>query len=428
MIAYLDMPSGISGDIFLGCLVDAGWPIEALQTVIDGLGLPPGLWQIAREEVMRGPLRATLVRVDTTEGDQHRHLHHVREIIFGGNLPQAVQARAVAVFTRLAQAEAAVHGSTLEEVHFHEVGALDAIIDIVGVCAGLDALGIEKLYAGGLPLGEGWTNSAHGRIPLPAPATLAILAEAQAPNRIAPGPGELVTPTGAALVAELAEFRQPPMNIHKIGLGAGRKDFPWPNAARLWLGVPASTAAPEQPAAASIDPAGGQDGGLVQLETNIDDMNPEWYAPVSRLLFEAGALDVWLTPIQMKKNRPGVLLGVLAHAQAESRLVDVILRETTTLGVRVHRVHRHEAARSVETVSTPYGEVRLKVKWVDGAFAGAKPEFDDCLALAQARQVSVRAVYEAALAASGAASGNRYAVNGDAVGQSLQASEDRREP
>ncbi|MEX1021405.1 MAG: LarC family nickel insertion protein, partial [Litorilinea sp.] len=237
MLAYLDMPSGISGDIFLGCLADAGWPIADLRAVIERLGLPPALWRVEQEEVMRGPLRATLVHVETSEGDQHRHLHHIREIIEAADLPPSVQSRAVAVFTRLAQAEATVHGASVEDVHFHEVGALDAIIDIVGVCAGLDALGIEQLYAGGLPLGEGWTRSAHGRIPLPAPATLAILAGVDAPTRPAPGPGELVTPTGAALVAELAIFRQPPMHIQKIGLGAGRKEFDWPNAARLWLGT-----------------------------------------------------------------------------------------------------------------------------------------------------------------------------------------------
>jgi pyridinium-3,5-bisthiocarboxylic acid mononucleotide nickel chelatase len=389
MIAYLDMPSGISGDIFLGCLVDAGWPIEELRSVIGGLGLPAGLWSVAQVEVMRGPLRATLVEVETSEGDQHRHLHHIREIIQDADLPAQVQARAIAVFTRLAQAEAAVHGATIEDVHFHEVGALDAIIDIVGVCAGLDALGIERLYAGGLPLGEGWTQSAHGRIPLPAPATLAILAAAQAPNRPAPGPGELVTPTGAALVAELAEFRQPPMHIHKIGLGAGRKEFEWPNAARLWLGE-AQSAAHEPPTAT-----------LVQLETNIDDMNPEWYAPVSKRLFGLGALDVWMTPIHMKKGRPGVLLGVLAPAEHETPLVQALLRETTTLGVRVHRVHRHEAKRTLRAVSTAYGEVRVKLKWVEEEFAGVKPEYEDCLTLAETAGVPVRVVYEAALAAFG---------------------------
>ncbi|MEZ4732891.1 MAG: LarC family nickel insertion protein [Caldilineaceae bacterium] len=187
MIAYLDLPSGISGDMFLGCLVDAGWPIADLEATIQQLGLPADSWRIEQKAVMRGPLRATLVDVRAAVGDVHRHLHHIREIIRQSSLPHSVQEQAIAVFTRLAAAEASVHGSTIEEVHFHEVGAIDAIIDIVGVCAGLAALGVERLYASGAPLGEGWTNSAHGRIPLPAPATLALLTAANAPTRPAPG-------------------------------------------------------------------------------------------------------------------------------------------------------------------------------------------------------------------------------------------------
>lgn len=386
MIAYLDMPSGLSGDMFLGCLVDAGWPITALQGTIARLNLPPDSWSVRAENVMRGPLRATLVHVAVTEGDQHRHLHDVRQIIRAADLPESVQAHAVAVFTRLAEAEASVHGTTIEEVHFHEVGALDAIIDIVGVVAGLEALGIERLYASGVPLGEGWTQSAHGRIPLPAPATLALLAAVNAPNRPAPGPGELVTPTGAALLAELATFTQPPLTLQRIGLGAGQKQFDWPNVARLWLAQPQEREAAQQDA-------------YVQIETNIDDMNPELYAAATEKLFDAGALDVWTTPIGMKKGRPGVLLCALARAADEERVANAILRETTTLGVRVHAVHRHEADREQHTVQTGYGPVRIKLKWVDGELHGAKPEYADCQRLAAEHGVAVRRVQEAAQAA-----------------------------
>lgn len=378
MIAYLDMPSGLSGDIFLGCLVDAGWPLDALRNTIEQMRLPADSWSVSAASVMRGPLRATLVNVQTTEGDQHRHLSDVRQIIQATNLPAGVQKRAVAVFTRLAEAEAAVHGTTVEEVHFHEVGALDAIIDIVGVCAGLHELGIEKLYASGVPLGEGWTMSAHGRIPLPAPATLSLLTAAQAPTRPAPGPGELITPTGAALLAEFATFTQPRMQLQRIGQGTGQKDFAWPNVARLWLGVPV------------------EQGALVQIETNIDDMNPELYTAIGQNLFAAGALDVWTTPIQMKKGRPGVLLSVLAPAAKETLLADLLLRETTTLGVRVHPVHRHEAQREFATVQTPYGNVQVKLKWVNGELQGAKPEYEECQRLANEHHIAVRRVYEAA--------------------------------
>ena len=380
MIAYLDLPSGISGDMFLGCLVDAGWPVAALEATIDQLGLPAGTWTLEQKTVMRGPLRATLVDVRAVVGDAHRHLHHIRALIEQSSLPVPIQERALAVFARLAAAESNVHGSTLEEVHFHEVGAIDAIIDIVGVCAGLTALGVERLYASGAPLGEGWTNSAHGRIPLPAPATLALLTAVNAPTRPAPGPGELVTPTGAALLAELAIFHQPRMRLQRIGIGAGQKEFAWPNVARLWLGEP-------------VD-----EGQLIQIETNIDDMNPELYAAVSEQLFAGGALDVWMTPIQMKKGRPALLLSVLAPASREQVLAEILLQETTTLGLRVHTVHRHEAQRDFVTVETRYGAVPIKRKWLHNRVVGMKPEYDACLRLAEQQQVPVRVVYEAAVA------------------------------
>lgn len=379
MIAYLDIPSGISGDIFLGCLVDGGWSVAALQETIAALHLPADSWQVTAQSVMRGPLRATLVDVQAAVGDAHRHLGDINHIINQATLPDRVKANALAIFRRLAAAEANVHGSTIEEVHFHEVGALDAIIDIVGVCAGLDALQIAQLYASGAPLGEGWTNSAHGRIPLPAPATLALLTAAGAPTRPAPGPGELVTPTGAAILAELAIFEQPRMRLQRTGLGAGQKEFAWPNIARLWLGEP-------------LD--GGQ---LVQLETNIDDMNPEFYEPVRERLFAAGAVDVWTTPIGMKKGRPSTMLSVLGPAAQEQLLVEILLRETTTLGVRGHYVHRHEAQRDFVRVDTIYGPVSLKRKWMYNEVVSAKPEYEECLRLAGDHGVAVQTVYEAAL-------------------------------
>jgi uncharacterized protein (TIGR00299 family) protein len=391
------MPSGISGDMFLGCLVDAGWPLAQLRATIEQLGLPQGSWSVEQERVMRGPLAATLLKVEAAEDDQHRHLHHIRAILEQANLPPRVKTASLAVFQRLAEAEAAVHGSAIEDVHFHEVGAIDAILDVVGVCAGLEALGVRQLYAGSAPLGEGWTKSAHGRIPLPAPATLAILAGVGAPTRPAPGPGELVTPTGAALVAELAEFRQPPMRLQRIGLGAGRKEFEWPNVARLWLGESDPHAEPSAAAGSAIDASAVE--RMVLLETNIDDMNPELYAPVSRALFAAGARDVWLTGVQMKKDRPAMQVSVLAMAADEASLVNVLLRETTTLGVRVQPVARYAAERTLQRVATPFGEVQIKVKWMDGVAVGAKPEHEECVRLAAEQGVTVRAVYEAAVAA-----------------------------
>jgi len=390
-IAYLDMPSGISGDMLLGCLVDAGWPIEGLIAAIEALHLPSASWQVAAERVMRGPLAATLVHVDAPEERHHRHLSDIRALLGASELPARIVTQAVEVFTRLAAAEAKVHGADIESIHFHEVGALDAIVDVVGVCAGLHALGIRALYAGALPLGNGWVTTAHGKLPLPAPATLELLALAGAPTRPAPGPGELVTPTGAALVCALATFAQPAMALRRIGCGAGQKEFAWPNVARLWLG------------AADVAHAAGARSShlpeMVQLETNIADMNSELYGPLVQRLLAAGAADVWLTPIYMKKGRPGTLVGVRVPVALEATLARLLLEETTTLGVRAHRFYRTEAARRVGTVDTRYGPVRVKLKQIDGAVRGVKPEHDDCVQLADAHRVPVRYVEEAAMAA-----------------------------
>lgn len=390
-LAYLDTPSGISGDIFLGCLVDAGWPLSALQSAVERLNLPQGCWRIHAQPAMQGSIRATRIHVDVSEQTTERHLADVEAVIQAAHLPAQIKRRAMAVFTRLAAVEARIHGAALHDVHFHEVGGLDAIIDIVGVCTGLHELSIETLYASALPLGPGWANSMHGRIPLPAPATLELLAEVGAPTVPAPGPGELVTPTGAALLAELAEFRQPQMRLTRIGYGAGQKEFDWPNVARLWLG--------EKAAQEARPPTGEPLESLVVIETNIDDMNPELYGPAQRNLFEAGALDVWTTAIAMKKARPGTLLRVLAQPSDESRLSALLLRETTTLGVRVYPVRRRIAERQMKTVATPFGPVRVKLKRVEGAVVGAKPEFDDCQALADASGAPLPSVYAAALAA-----------------------------
>lgn len=380
MIAYLDLPAGLSGDIFLGCLVDAGWPIESLRATLDALALPAGSWDVRAEQVLRGPLRATLVHVDVADSTEHRHLSDIRALIERSRLAPWVQAHAIATFARLAMAEARVHGEPVEHVHFHEVGALDALVDIVGAAAGLHALGVEQLYASGAPLGSGWVQSAHGQIPLPAPATLELLTAAKAPTRPSPGPGELVTPTGAALLAQYARFEQPELRLLRVGIGAGQRDPAWPNVARLLLGEPLAA------------------GPMVEIATNIDDMNPELYGAVTQRLFAAGARDVWLTAVQMKKGRPGVVLSLIAPAGLEGALSDLLLRETTTLGVRVHAVRRHEAGRVQRTVDTRYGPVQVKLKLIDGAVWGAMPEYDDCLRLAEAAGVPVRLVYEEARA------------------------------
>ncbi len=385
MIAYLDLPSGLSGDMFLGCLVDAGWSIDDLRAALTGLKLGPEAYSISCQSVMKGPLRATCVTVQAVRTMHQRRLCDIRNILDASSLPVPVKAGALAIFQRLAEAEAKVHGTSVDEIHFHEVGAVDALVDIVGAAAGIHALGIDRLYASPVPLGEGWVQADHGRLPIPAPATLELLTRANAPVRPSPGPGELTTPTGAAIISSLATFVQPRMNLHRIGTGAGQKNFAWPNVARLWLGQPTAG------------------GAIVQIETNIDDMNPQLYSTVVDHLFAAGALDVWLTPVQMKKGRPGTVLSVLASSDSESVLVDIVLRHTTTLGVRVHHVLRHEAARQMRSVPTPWGPVQVKLKLLEDKIIGATPEFDDCKRLAEQQQLPLHQVIEAARSAAGVA-------------------------
>lgn len=364
----------------LGCLVDSGWPVASLQAAIERLNLPAGHWAVDAKPVMKGPLHATQVNVHAAEGHHHRHLSDIRTLIAAADLPETVKDRAVAVFARLAEAEAKVHGSTSDKIHFHEVGAMDAIIDIVGTVMGLHELNIEELYASAVPLGEGWTKAGHGRIPLPAPATLELLTAVAAPTCPAQGPGEWLTPTGAALLAELAKFEQPAMRLRHIGVGAGQADCAWPNVARLWIGD-----------------CRHQAGTMVQLETNIDDMSPLLFAPICESLFAAGARDVWLTPIQMKKGRPAITLSVLADASREAELSELILRQTTTFGVRVHGVqHRREADRQLRQIVTAFGPVNVKLKLLNGQLLGAMPEYEDCRALAASTGKPFAEVYAAA--------------------------------
>jgi uncharacterized protein (TIGR00299 family) protein len=383
MIAYFDLPSGISGDMFLSCLVDAGWPIDELRAAVAKLDLPAEEFAVHADEVMKGAIRATRVHVEVIETKHHRHLGDIHAILDRSDLSAPVKQRVRDVFQTLAEAEAKVHGTTINEVHFHEVGAVDAIVDIVGTCCGLEALKIETLFASALPLGHGWVMTAHGKLPLPAPATLEILAAKQAPVRPAPGEGELVTPTGAALVGTLATFAQPPMKLTRIATGGGTKNFAWPNVARMWLGEPIAGAAPT----------------MVQVETNIDDMNPQLFPVVMDGLMEAGAADVWLTPVHMKKGRPGTVVSALTTPQRERAISDYLLKHTTTLGVRVHDVHRHEAGRSIQQVETRFGPVPVKVKSVDGQVTGGTPEFEDCRRIAVEHGVSVADVQQAAAAA-----------------------------
>jgi uncharacterized protein (TIGR00299 family) protein len=368
--------------MFLGALVDAGLPVEVLREQLALLQLPETI-EIQVETVRKGALRATQVDVNCGESHHHRHFTDIAEMIQASGLSERVKRTSLSIFQILAEAEARVHGTEIEHVHFHEVGALDSIADIIGAAVGLEWLGIDRLYASAVPFSGGQVQTQHGTLPVPAPATLEILSKAHALMTPSPAQVELVTPTGAAILAALATFERPNLVVTGVGVGAGKRDLPWPNIFRLILGESAAEA--EYP--------------LVLLETNIDDMNPQVFGHVMGRLFAAGALDVYLTPIYMKKNRPATMLGVVARRVDEPALARLILSETSTLGLRVQPVYRYTAQREIHTVMTPYGEVPVKIKLLDGQPIQAMPEYDACVKLADEKNVPLADVYTAALLA-----------------------------
>jgi uncharacterized protein (TIGR00299 family) protein len=383
-IAYFDCFAGASGDMILGALLDAGVEPEVWQRELNKLNLSG--YELKIDRVQKQGIAATAVRVLVSERSRERHLAEIEELIGTSQLPAEVKEESVKVFRRLAVAEARVHGTTPDQIHFHEVGAIDAIIDIVGAVVGLRLLGIEEVYLSALPLGHGFVDCAHGRLPLPAPATVELLQGVPVLSRDVEG--ELVTPTGAAILTTLARGfgPLPAMTVEGIGYGAGQKDFPFPNLLRLLVGTTSAT----------LD---ARMETLTLLEANIDDLNPEFYGHLMERLFAAGALDVYLTPVQMKKNRPGVVLSVVCPpAQAEA-LAALIFAETTTIGLRRQEVQRWALARERVEVETPYGTVGVKVARLGGKAMTASPEYEDCRRLALESGVPLKEVYTAAEAA-----------------------------
>jgi uncharacterized protein (TIGR00299 family) protein len=379
-VAYFDCIAGASGDMILGALLDVGLPESTLREQLALLRLADFDLRIRRVE--KNGFSATKVDVLVKDDAPARHLPEIEAMVLESDLPATIKERAVAIFRRLGEVEAGIHGTTLDQVHLHELGGIDTIVDVVGTLAGLAALGVERVVVSPLPLGRGFVRGAHGPIPLPAPATVALL-------KGAPVVGsnlemELVTPTGAALLSSLAaEFGPiPAMILEATGYGAGGRDLPIPNVLRLFLGR------------ASASPL--QIETLTLLETNIDDQNPEIYDYVMARLFEAGALDVFLAPIQMKKNRPATLLRVLCRPEQADAMMAILFAETSSLGVRQQSILRHCLARASQTVETPYGPVRVKVaSWGEGQVKAA-PEYEDCRHLAEVSGVPLREVYCAA--------------------------------
>ena len=382
-LATFDCFSGISGDMCLGALVSAGWPAAELEALPRRLGIEGAT--ITVSAVRRGPFAATRVEVLAPGRQPHRHLHHITAMIGAADLAPEVRDRAIAVFRRLAEAEAEVHGSTIEKVHFHEVGAVDALVDVVGTVEGLRALGIAAIYGTPLPLGRGFVDSEHGRIPLPAPATALLLRGA--PVRPSAIESELVTPTGAALLTTLASgWEAPPHRLLQVGTGAGSRDLAQqPNVLRILVGEPISAAPGRRRVAV--------------LETAVDDENPQVIADLAARLVADGALDAMVTPTVMKKGRAGSWLVVLAEPADADRLARRLLTETSTLGVRIREDERVELPRRLAEVDTRFGRVTLKIAELPGGDERAVPEFESVRAVAERAARPVRDVAEAALAA-----------------------------
>ncbi len=373
-LLYFDCQAGISGDMTVAALLDLGVPLEHLRTELAKMALPPESYALSTHPTERQHVPALTFEVEVCDLHTHRHYAGIDTMIAGSALADPVKGRARRIFRRLAEAEAQVHGVAIDDVHFHEVGAVDSIIDIVGTAICLDYLDVEAVYAAPLPLGGGFVESAHGRLPVPAPATAELLkglvVHGDCPE------GERVTPTGAAILSALVTRSGscPAMSLTRIGSGAGGKDFnDCPNILRAFLGTNTVEGAEE----------------VREVSCNLDDVAPEVIGYVQELLLESGALDVWLAPVQMKKGRPGVVLSFLCEPEELSRLSELVMAETGTLGVRYTRQRRILQPRRIEERDTPFGPVRFKVSRY-----GEKPEYEDCRRIAREQGAPCRYIMQ----------------------------------
>ncbi len=377
--AYFDCIAGASGDMILGALIDAGLPAAQLEAELGKLHLKD--FHLHVGPVMKNCFAATKVDVHVHDDAPERHLADLRKVVEDSDLSDSVKAGAIRIFTRICQAEAAIHNSSVDKVHLHEVGGVDAIVDVCGALAGLEALGIERVHVSPFPVGRGFIHGAHGEIPLPAPAALALMKGC--PIAGSPIDAELVTPTGAAILSEVATGFGPipAMTLEKIGYGAGTRELEIPNVLRLLTGQAAGT-------------SGVITETLTLLETNLDDESPELTGHVSERLLEAGALDVTVLPAHMKKNRPGVVLQVLAKSQHASELEEIVFKESSTLGMRRSEIQRDSLPRRLESIETKYGKIRVKVATLPNGQAKVYPEFEDCRQAARQADMPVREIYK----------------------------------
>jgi len=378
---YFDCFAGASGDMILGAMVAAGVDPNYLRTQLSTL--PMDGFGINFETVNRSGLSATYARVETAHEHKHRHLSDIRQIIEDSGLSAAIKQRAIQIFTRLAQAEARVHNEPIDHIHFHEVGALDAIVDVVGAAICFDALKIERFLCSPLHVGSGMVKMAHGQFPIPPPAVAELLSGV--PFYATDIKGELLTPTGAAIITTVcSEYGPiPQMTTEATGYGAGTREYEnFPNVLRVLLG--------------EIEVSGANDEQLWMLETNLDDASPQILGHVMDRVLELGALDCFFTPVQMKKNRPGVLLSVLCGREEKEAVMKLLFMETTTLGIRSYEVSRRALERSIVRVETQYGPIDVKVAHLDGRVVNEMPEFEQCREAAARANVPLKVVEEAA--------------------------------
>jgi uncharacterized protein (TIGR00299 family) protein len=387
---YFDCFAGASGDMILGALVDVGVDRRTLVEALSALNVSG--YELNFETVDRSGISATRARVLTQHEHAHRHLGDILKIIYESRLSDSVKDRAARIFSRLAEAEARIHNVAIERIHFHEVGALDAIVDVTAACIGFELLNVERFGCSELHVGSGMVEMAHGRFPIPPPAVAELLKGA--PVYSSDITGELVTPTGAAIISTVcSEFGPlPKMKIERTGYGAGTREYPnFPNVLRLILGE----------AAVSSDASAGaaNDERLMMVETNIDDMSPQIYGHVMEEALKRGALDCYLTPVQMKKNRPGVVVSILCRLAERDAMCELLLAETTTLGVRFYEVMRRALERETVTVETEFGAIDVKVARLDGRIIKEMPEYEQCRAAAEKAQVTLQEVDRSARAA-----------------------------
>ncbi len=381
-IAYFDCFSGASGDMILGALVDAGLDVTQLKQALSRLNLTG--FDLTAEKTTRGGLACTQASVHVQETDAPaRNLGDILSIIESSDLSLLEKSGSSAIFRRLAEAEARVHHTSVDHIHFHEVGAMDAIVDIVGSVVGLNLLGIGQIISSPMNTGSGTVHCRHGILPVPAPATAELIREK--PAYSSGIQAELLTPTGAAILTTLSEHfgNMPRMCVEKIGYGAGTRNLDTPNLLRLFVGEPS-------------DRTGDHDTDqVVVIETNIDDMNPQCYEFVMEKAFAAGALDVWLTPIQMKKNRPAVQVSVISAPESFHKMADLLLKETTSIGLRWRYENRLKSIRHMDKIETDYGTIRVKIATANGQMVNVSPEYDDCRKAAVQFGVPLKTVMDA---------------------------------